>query len=182
MNPPHSRDLTQLGDAVYNHATKIASIRPRDVEYHNIPESASSDLDPQSRIKSQDGTTFVPASSFNLEGLGGVDLGGVDLGGVGLGTERQTASGLGATQNSSIHIQSAPVFCTPALNYTPPRATSLGRRTASTPATNLVPLKHDDPVNLSSSEASFVDLIRKYGNTGQRRKSLSGHKQIAQAT
>jgi hypothetical protein len=183
MNPPHSRDLNQPGDAVYNRAATIASIRPGDVEYQNIPESVSSDVDPQQpRTNSRDGTTFVPASSFNLEGLGGVDLGGVDLGGVGLGTERQTASGLGATQNSSIHIQSAPVFCTPALNYTPPRATSLGRRTASTPATNLVPLKHDDPVNLSSSEASFVDLIRKYGNTGQRRKSLSGHKQIAQAT
>jgi hypothetical protein len=37
-------------------------------------------------------------------------------------------------------------------------------------------------VNLSSSEASFVDLSRKFGNTSQRQRSLSGHKQIAQAT
>jgi hypothetical protein len=102
MNPPHSRDLNQPGDAVYNRAATIASIRPGDVEYQNIPESVSSDVDPQQpRTNSRDGTTFVPASSFSPKGLGGVDLvgvglGGVGLGGVGLGTERQTALGLGA--------------------------------------------------------------------------------------
>ena len=39
------------------------------------------------------------------------------------------------------------------------------------------------PVNLlSSSEASLQELTRKFGNTGQRQKSLSGHSKIAEVT
>lgn len=135
MNPPHSRDLSQPGDAVYDRAATLGKRCLQDMQHVN---SGSSDVGVLAS------TSIRHGQESTLVGLGGV---GVSL------------------------VQNSPVAFT-------------HRQRASTPSPDH-PAPTDNPldlVKLSSSEASFVDLTKKFGNTGQRRKSISGHKQIAEAT
>jgi hypothetical protein len=159
MNPPHSRDLSQPGDAVYNRATIVATLRPHEVHHSNIPESESTigERHPEphkharsSRPGGSASTPIMVGSAFTPVGLGGVGLGSVPA---------KLANATAAKNFSATPHQ--------------PESNPVNPTTPTTPI---------GLVNLSSSEASFVDLSRKFGNTSQRQRSLSGHKQIAQAT
>lgn len=131
MNPPHSRDLSQPGDAVYNRAAVL--------HRYNVPKEESSD------------------------GPGGTHVGDVP------------------PLNSSTLVE--------ADDHGKLRASTKCKSKVVIPARVSIPASNTPgaaPANtlevLSSSEASFEELTRVFGNTGHRRKSLSGHTKIAEAT
>ena len=153
MNPPHSQDPSQLGDVVYNRAATVVALCPHEVYYSNIPKSESTEgechPEPHKHARSSrlGGFASVPI-------MAGSAFTPVGLGGVGLG--------------------SAPAK--PANATTAQRFSATPSQPESNPINPTTPAIPIGLVNLSSSEASFVDLSCKFGNTSQCRKPLSGHK------
>ncbi len=157
---------------MYNRAAIVGKRCLQDMQHINIPDSGSSDMEVLASTSIRHGQESTPV------GLSGV---GVSV------VQNSPDCRVAVTLNSPVALTHGRRASTPSHDHTvlshDHLIASHGRR-ASTPS-----LDHSAPadnpldlVKLSSSEATFVDLTKKFGNTGQRRKSISGHKQIAEAT